>query len=146
MPFLIFQHLIEYIFYSLKVRPIFYDSLTYDKNGLCPSWFSNFLLSTSVILWRSDLYSMIVWPTTKMASAFPDFPIFDWVHFKTWFFDGRTYDKFGLWSLWFSKNDGVHFFGHILWKSDLILWRSDLRQIWPLVFTIFNHRLSTCFG
>ena len=84
-------------------------------------WFQHFFniwLSTFLILWRSDLCSMIVWPTTKMASALPDFPIFDWVHFKTWFFDGPTYDKFGLWSLWFSKNDGVHFF----WLYFMIVW------------------------
>ena len=39
----------------------------------------------------------------------------EWVHLKTWLFNGPTYDKIGLWSLCFSKNDWVHFFGYILW-------------------------------
>ena len=38
------------------------DNLTYDKNGLCPSWF--FIVWVSTFLW---LYSMIVWHTTKMT-------------------------------------------------------------------------------
>ena len=110
-----------------------FNGPTYDKIGL---WSLCFSKNDWVhFFW---LYSMVVWPTTKTASALPDFSIFDWVHFKTWFFDGPTYDKFGLWSLWFSKNDGVHFFGHILWKS-------DLRQKWPLPFLIFQHLIEYIF-
>ena len=121
---------------------IFYDSLTYDKNGLCPSWFFNVWLSTFLrldsltvqpttklafslsvfkkmteyIFW---LYSMIVWPTTKMASALPDFLMFDWVHSKTWFFDGPTYNKFVLWSLRFSIIDWIHVLAR-LWPTTKI--------------------------
>ena len=92
-----------------------FNGPTYDKIGL---WSLCFSKNDWVhFFW---LYSMVVWPTTKTASALPDFSIFDWVHFKTCFFDGPTYDKFGLWCLWFSKNDGVHFFGlysMIVWPT-----------------------------
>ena len=94
------------IFDWVHFKTWFFDGPTYDKFGL---WSSRL----SLIDWVHVLARL--WPTTKTASALPDFSIFDLVHFKTWFFDGPTYDKFGLWSLWFSKNDGVFFFGYILW-------------------------------
>ena len=93
----------------------------------------NMWLSISLILWMSDLCSLIVWPTTKMASALPDFLMFDSAHFKTWFFDGPTYGKIGLRSLWFSKNEGVHFFG----RYSIIVWHTTKMASALLDFSMF---------
>ena len=124
-----FQKLIEYIFLAR-----FYDGLTYDKIGLCPSWFSK--IDGVLFFW---LDSIMVWPTTKLAFSFQFFKNWwstfflarffdgltydkiglcpsrfskiDGVHFLARFYDGLTYDKIGLRPSWFSKIDGVHFFG-----------------------------------
>ena len=69
---------------------------TYDKIGLCCSWFSKFDNSTFL-----SIDFLMIRPTTKLASAVPDF----------------------------QNLIRVHFFG-------LILWWSNLRQNRPLLFPI----------
>ena len=123
-----FQKLIEYIFLAR-----FYDGLTYDKIGLCPSWFSK--IDGVLFFW---LDSMMVWPTTKLAFPFQFFKNWWSTFFLARFCDGLTYDKIGLCPSSCSKIDGVHFFGWILWWT-------DLRQNWPLLFLIFKNWWSTFF-